>query len=94
MQIALVIWTNVLIDTNIKDMNVFISVIIVLIMMEIPLTFLIVNELKAEALYKDVPEILSNKLFYLTILLVVFLMMLPFMLYRRFSRLIFSDNPY
>jgi len=69
-------------------------VVAFLIMLQIPLTFLFVNEIKMEALYKDVPEILGNKLFFLAILLTVFLLMLPFMLYRRCNALFFSDFAY
>ena len=51
-------WVNILIDTNIKDMNVFMVLIITIIMMFVPLTFFLANEIEFEALYKDVPEIL------------------------------------
>ena len=53
-----------------------------------------VNVIAKEALWHEVPKILQSKAFYLSIVLIVFLLMLPFMAYRRFTRLIFSDNPY
>jgi len=94
MHISLVIFTNVLLFTNIKDFNPCISFVAILIAMEVPITFPLVNMIKTETLYKDVPEIISNKLFFLTIFLTVFLIMLPFMLYRRFSSLVFSAKVY
>ena len=94
LQISLVLWCNVLIDTNVKDWNVAVGIITFLIFCQIPLTLLIANQFKGEDLYKSVTELLSNKIFYLVILLNVFLLMLPFMLYRRFVRLIYSENPY
>lgn len=92
MYISLVIFTNVLIDTNVKDYNVAITIVSFMIALQIPLTFYIVNQLSFEALYKDVPEILSNSQFYLTVLLTVFLLMLPFMIYRRVTQLLLNDQ--
>ena len=94
LQICLVGWSNVLIATNIKDFNVMIGVAVVAISLQIPLTFLIVNELKTEDLYKEVSETFDHGQVYLVLLLVIFALMLPFMLYRRCKRLIYSKHPF
>ena len=65
-----------------------------LMLLQIPLTLFMVNVLQGEALWGEVPRILSNANLYLTVLLTVFLLMLPFMLYRRLTRLVLSVHPY
>ena len=91
---SLSIFTNVLIDTNVKDFNLAISVIAVVMMLNIIVQLCIVNMIAKEQLYQTVPEILSDGLFWLVILLNTFLLMLPFMLFRRCSSLICSKRQY
>ena len=91
---CLVGWSNVLIATNIKDFNVVIGVAVTAISLQIPLTFVIVNYLKTEDLYLEVLETFDHGQVYLVLLLVIFALMLPFMLYRRCKRLIYSEHPF
>ena len=94
LQVCLVGWANVLIATNIKDFNAVIGVAVVAISLQVPLTFFIVDVLKTEDLYGDVPETLEHGQVYFVLLLVIFALMLPFMLYRRCMRLIYSEHPF
>ena len=83
-----------LIATNIKDFNVVIGVAVFGISLQVPLTFFIVNVLKTEDLYGDVPETFDHGQVFFVLLLVIFALMLPFMLYRRCKRLVFSEHPF
>ena len=94
LQVCLVGWSNVLIATNIKDFNVVIGVAVFGISLQVPLTFFIVNVLKTEDLYGDVPETFDHGQVFFVLLLVIFALMLPFMLYRRCKRLVFSEHPF
>ena len=53
-------------------------------MLQIPITLFLVNWLDTEYLWHDVPEILEDGRIYLVIFLVVFVMMLPFFIYKRY----------
>ena len=94
LQFSLIIFTVVLISTNIKDFNLALGVFVSIISVQIILQPAIVNLVKKEYLYHEVPTVLKNGQFWLVVLATVFLLMLPYMLYRRFMALVFSDFAY
>jgi uncharacterized membrane protein YidH (DUF202 family) len=51
MQTSLLLFTNCLIVTNVKDFNVGIILVASVIVLQIPATFFFVNVIKVEALY-------------------------------------------
>ena len=75
--------------TNVRDWNPVLIVASTYSCSLILIQLAVASVYEKELLYKEVPSILENKLFWPTIILNVFLMMLPYMLYRRFTQLIF-----
>lgn len=94
LQISLLMFVNVLMQTNIKDYNCVMKIFVIGISMQMPLTLVFVNNWEKEALYRNVPEVISDPKFWLIVLLITFLLMFPYMIYRRFSQIIFSDRIY
>lgn len=94
LQISLVVFANTLINTQIRDHNAVMVGSHMFILLQLPFTFYLINEVKREALWHDIPEVLQNSTFYLAIFLTVWMLMLPFMLWRRCKRLVYSDHPY
>ena len=84
LQLCNVIWANTLFNTSIKDYNPMLVGLQTFILLQIPFTLFLVNWLPTEYLWHDVPEIIEDARIYLVIFLVVFLMMLPFVVYKRF----------